>query len=300
MKICVLFVGKVQDAGFNACALRGADHIASWPDVVVEIVGDVPFEADAMRTALTGAASRNDAVIFIGGQGNAVVPDVAQAHPKASFAVVQGDVSGPNLASYEVLQEQSAFLAGCLAAQLTQTGIVGHLSGHRVTPGLKGRAAYVAGVQYVDPKVRVLTGFCGTQDDNEIAKSWALAEIEKGADLIFTMLNGAREGVIDACRHTGTRQIGNVLDWVETNPDDFVASAIAQIDLAVRHAAADLITQHVPSNVEAFGLAEGAVTLSLGEQVPAHVTEHITKTGELVAAGKVGILTRYQGPEFKL
>lgn len=291
MKICVIFIGKVQDTGFNSCALRGANHIARWPDVTVEILGDVPFEPDAMRTALMGAASRNDAVIFIGGQGNAVVPDVASVYPDVAFAVIQGDVSGPNLASYEVLQEQSAFLAGCLAAQLTQTGIVGHLSGHRVIPGLKGRAAYVAGVQHVDPKIKILTGFCGTQDNNEIARSWASAEIEQGVDVIFTMLNGARQGVIDTCRDTGTQHIGNALDWVKSNPNDFIASAIAQIDLAVRQAASDLIERHFPSSVQTFGLAEGAVSLTIGSQVSTHVSTNIAKTEELIRVGKVEIIT---------
>lgn len=300
MKICVFFIGKIRDTGFNSCALRGANHIARWPDVAVEILGDVPFEPDAICMALTSAASRNDAVIFIGGQGNAVVPDVARAYPDVAFAVIQGNVSGPNLASYEVLQEQSAFLAGCLAAQMSQTGIVGHLSGHRVIPGLKGRAAYVAGVQHVDPKVKVLTGFCGTQDNNEIAKSWASAEIKQGVDVIFTMLNGARQGVIDACRDTGTQHIGNALDWVKSNSNDFAASAIAQIDLAVRQAALHLIERRFPSCVQTFGLSDGAVSLSLGSQVPTQISASIMKIEGYITAGKVVIPTNYNGQEFKL
>ena len=55
-------------------------------------------------------------------------------------------MTGPNLASYEVLQEQSAYLGGVLAALTTRTGVVGHMSGIRVRPGLKGRAEAVAGL----------------------------------------------------------------------------------------------------------------------------------------------------------
>ena len=52
--------------------------------------------------------------------------------------MTQGLVQGSNLSSYDVLQEESAYLAGVLAALTTRTGVVGHMSGIRVPPGLKG------------------------------------------------------------------------------------------------------------------------------------------------------------------
>lgn len=46
-----------------------------------------------------------------------------------------------------------------------------------------------------------------------------------GADVIFTMLNSGRDGVTQACREAGARQIGNVIDWTTVDPQVFVASA---------------------------------------------------------------------------
>ena len=40
-----------------------------------------------------------------------------------------------NLFYYDFLQEESAFLAGCLACLITKTKVVGHLSGEKVLPG---------------------------------------------------------------------------------------------------------------------------------------------------------------------
>jgi basic membrane protein A and related proteins len=119
------------------------------------------------------AQQGTDLIIAHGGQNNEAALDAAAAWPGTASAVTQGQVSTSNLASYDVMQEHSAFLAGVLAALTTQTGIVAHLSGIRVRPGLKGRAAFAHGVRHADPSVRFLTCFCGHQDDHSVAETAA-------------------------------------------------------------------------------------------------------------------------------
>lgn len=301
MKIAVLFVGELQDSGFNACAAEGANRLRQRDDLSVEIISGVPFETQAMTSALSRAAERSYGVIFVGGQGNGVTPKVAQAFPDCAFAVVQGEVTAANLASYDVLQEQSAFLAGCLAARMTRSGVVGHLSGHRVSPGLKGRAAFAAGVAHLDPSIRLLTGFCGTQDDSDVTRAWAAAEIKTGADVLFTMLNAARSGAIAACRQLGAVQIGNVLDWCASEPDVFIASALARIDLGVERAAADMVAGVVPGTVQHIGLEnKDAVSLSLSAQVPRDVADEIAAISASLAKGDIVIPRDFTGAEFVL
>ncbi|MCJ7870931.1 BMP family ABC transporter substrate-binding protein [Phaeobacter sp. J2-8] len=298
MKIAVFFVGEVDDAGFNASALIGANAAREMADI--SVISDVRYDQDAIRARLAEVVPQVDGLIFIGGQGNIATPEIAASFPDKRFAVVQGHKTAANLASYDVRQEDSAFLAGVLAAQLTRTGIVGHLSGHRVPPGLKGRAAFVAGVAHTDPKVQVLTGFCGTQDDSRITRDWAAAEIAAGADIMFTMLNGARSGAIAACREGGAHQIGNALDWVTVDPEVFVGSAIARIDLGVTRAVADMTRHITPERVIQFGLADGEfVDLSMGATVPAEVRAKIAAAAEDIRTGTIHVPESYDGPEFQ-
>lgn len=300
MKIVVFFVGEVHDSGFNASALAGAERGASAGLAEIECISGVEYDQDAIRARLAEVVGRFDGIVFIGGQGNIATPEIAAQHPDKRFAIVQGQRTGPNLASYDVLQEESAFLAGVLAAKMTRSGVVGHLSGHRVRPGLKGRAAFVAGVAHANPDARVLSGFCGTQDDSTVTRRWASAEIEAGADVIFTMLNGARAGAIEACRAGNVRQIGNALDWVASEPDVFIASAIARIDLGVERAIADMVAGKSPEEIVEFGLADGEfVELSLGADVPKEVAHLIQDTAEAIRAGSISIPDSYDGPEFE-
>lgn len=298
MKIAVFFVGALHDTGFNANALAGAEAARDLPGAEIEIVSGTPFEPEAMTEALDAAAARSDAVIFIGGQGNKVTPVVAARYPDRAFAVVQGEVTGANIASYDVLQEQSAFLAGCLAAKTTKTGVVGHLSGHRVTPGLKGRAAYAAGVAHVDPSVQLVTGFCGTQDASAVTEHWATAIAGQGADILFTMLNAARKGATQACRTTGIRQIGNVGDWTALDPETYIGSAVARIDLGVLRAASDLIAGTRPLEVQHLGLSDQAVRLCSAPDVEPSIVANLSDVAAEISAGKLIVPTEYRGLEF--
>lgn len=306
LRVATVVVGAQRDGGFNEAALDGLDPAARLPGVTLEGVIGAPFEGAAMAEALDAAAERAGSgglVLFIGGQGDRVTPEAAARWPDRRFTVVQGSVTGPNLSSIHVRQEESAYLAGVLAACLTRTGTVGHLSGHRVTPGLRGRAAFVAGVHDTNPEVRLLTAFCGTQDDAALVQAWARAELAAGADVLFTMLNGARSGATAACRDTGAVQIGNARDWVAVDPTVFVASALARIDLAVLRAVEDALAG-VPMGREVpLGLGETGpdpVSLSLRDDVDDIARARVRHAEALLRAGHLTLPPSYEGPEFAL
>jgi basic membrane protein A len=300
MRITVFFIGEVCDDGFNASALEGALRAKNAGVAKISVVEGVPYKEDVIRSRLAKEMSGCDGLVFIGGQGDVATPAIAALHPDKRFAIVQGNQIGKNLASYDVLQEETAFLAGVLAALTTKTRVVGHLSGHRVRPGLKGRAAFAAGVAYIDPNIKLLTAFCGTQDDITVSRGWAEAEIEAGADVIFTMLNAARQGAIEACRAAGAMQIGNALDWVARNEDVFIASAVARIDRGVERAIHDMVAGQIPPEVVELGLADGEYGhLVLGKAVPTDIRARIDQVALMVRDKQITIPHDYKGPEFQ-
>lgn len=208
-------------------------------------------------------------------------------------------MTGPNLSSYEVLQEESAWLAGAAAGLLTQTNVVGHISGIRVPPGLKGRGAFYHGLMHTNPDARFLTIFAGDQDDNELSRRVATAEISEGADIIFTMLNAGRNGATEAMRGTKTRQIGNVIDWTKVEPDVFVASALADVGIPSVEAVRDYTSgQWTPGVIKSIGLENPqAVSLALSEDVPAEVRTEVDALREQIVTDQIEVATDYEGQE---
>lgn len=301
LSVGALFAGQVTDKGFMESGWRGLEKARTNLGVKTQFIDSVVPKKELLMQSLTVLANSGvDLVIAHGGQNNEACAEVASKFPQVKFVVIQGGVTAANLASYEVLQEESAYLGGVLAALTTRTGVVGHMSGIRVRPGLKGRAAFVAGVNATNPNVRVLTNFSGNQDDNALSKRVALAEIANGADCIFTMLNAGRGGAIEACREKGVRQIGNVVDWVQTDPQVFVASAIADVSMAVLQAVSDLKAgQFQAGKIQKVGLQNAqAVRLTMAADVPESVRQKIAKVSEDIQAGKIKIPEAYTGPEF--
>lgn len=307
MRVAAVFVGSITDGGFNASAQAGIEAARTLPGVEVLAPIAATYAPVSMATALdlaAQAAGPGGLALFVGGQGDDVAPGVAARWADRRFAVVQGSVVAPNLSSYHLRQDDSAYLAGVLAAHASD-GTVGHLSGHRVRPGLRGRAAFVAGARNAIPDIRVLTAFCGTQDDPAVAEEWTAAIAAAGADPIFTMLNAARSGAVSACRAAGVRQIGNALDWVAVEPDVFVASALARIDHAVLAAVQDAADCAQWGRIVEFGIGasrdgEPLVGLSLRGDVGAAARAAVAAAAAALATGQVAPWSNYDGPEFVL
>lgn len=297
-----LFAGKVDDRGFMEAGWRGLERARVELGATTSYIDNVLPQKELLVAALTRLADSGvELVVAHGGQNNEAANEVAWQFPRLKFVVTQGDVTAANLSSYDVLQEESAYLAGVLAAKFTRTGVVGHMSGIRVRPGLKGRAAYAAGLRATDPRVRLLTNFSGNQDDNTLSRRVALAQIGAGADVVFTMLNAGRNGVTEACRDKGTRQIGNVIDWVALDPKVFVGSAIADVGTGVFNAVRDLRDgRFQPGVVRKLGLADSAaVRLSVAQDVPIDLKAMIADVADGIRSGRIHVPDQYDGPEFQ-
>lgn len=301
LSVGALFAGRIDDRGFMEAGWRGLERAKAEFNITARHIDGVQPRKELLVAALTDlAASGVDLVIAHGGQNNEACAEVAARFPAVKFVVTQGAVVAPNLASYDVLQEDSAYLAGVLAALTTRTGVVGHMSGIRVRPGLKGRAGFAAGVQATNPNVKLLTNFSGNQDDNALSRRVALAQMAAGADVIFTMLNAGRDGVSQACREKGTRQIGNVIDWVALDSQVFVASAMADVGRGVFQAVRDVQQGQFPQGlIRKVGIADpAAVRLSMAPDVSAEIRAKVMAAADAIASGRIKVPEEYTGPEF--
>ena len=254
----MLIPGNIADGGFMQAGYEGLlaihDELGAETSYIDAVKPEQPLLAAALRELAEG---KPDLIIAHGGQNSPAIEEVAPEFPDIRFVVVQGGVTGPNVSSYEVLQEELAWLAGAAAGLMTETDVVGHISGIRVPPGLKGRGGFYNGLMHTNPDAKFLTTFAGNQDDNALSYKVAKAEIDAGADIIFTMLNAGRTGAIDAMREAGVKQIGNVRDWYPDAPDVFVASAVANVSMPSLVAARDLANgTWEPGKVVQIGLGE--------------------------------------------
>lgn len=296
-----VFAGRIDDGGFIESGYLGARAACARAGLGFTHVAHVEIETDALVAAIdAGAAGQPDLMLVHGGRSDEAVASAAPRHPGIRFLSTHGERAGPNFSCFTIAQPQSAFLAGVLAGLLTQSGTVGHLSGIRIAPGLRSRAAYAAGVRHANPDAKLLTCFCGTQEDNQVTYRAARAEIDAGADVIYTMLNGGRRGAIEACREGGVSQIGNVRDWTTVEPDVFVGAAIAHTGRLVHAWIDDVMNGRlVGGELRTLGLEDPqAVRLALAPRVPSEIQARVSLISERLKAGLIALPLEYDGSEF--
>lgn len=294
MTIRAVLFGRPGAGAFNAAGVAGLARASARLGVAVETIWapDPARRIDVVRDAAAGAAL----VIAHGGQGEAPVAAVAPDVPRTRFAVTQGRIAGPNIACFEVLQEHSAFLAGALAGWWAQGRPVAHLSGEPVPPGLRGRAAFAAGVQHAAPGTRLLTGFCGNQHDPALAEHWTDAQCAAGAVLQFAMLDGGRPGAMAALRRHGARAIGNVHDWTAEDPC-FLASAVADNGWCIA-AALEAHLRDDWRDARIGAEQPDAVRLALAPDVPQDLAARCAALAQDVAAGRIAVPEHDDSPQF--
>jgi basic membrane protein A len=299
--IVAMFPGSIDDGGFVEAGYRGLMRVRNELRIPVHYVDKVAVEDQAMKTALRELAD-SDAkmVIAYGDPASDAVQRIAWEFPDQRFTLIQGHLTRPNLAIYEVIQEQASWLAGAAAGMLTRSDVVGHISGERAAPALRARAAFAAGLAATNPKAKLLTHFSGTRDDAAAAKRVALAEINAGADILYVMLDRGRMGATEACRERGVKQIGETRDSVASMPDVFVASALADAGVAVFQCARDLYDNLWKGDiVRRIGVRNPeAVELVLAPDVPERVRARVVLLTQEIAAGSIKIPTEYAGSEF--
>jgi basic membrane protein A len=189
-------VGRVNDRSFNQSAWQGvieaceqlgakegkdckyietrdakdyADNIGQFIEAEFDVVVSVGF---ALGEATATAAAENPETFFIG---------VDQ---------FQGEAL-PNLAGLIFNEDRSGFLAGALAANLSQSGTIASVLGTDLVPPVVAFGeGFIAGAKYIKPDINVIT----TYHPGEISQAftdpeWGAATtkqaIDKGADVIF-------------------------------------------------------------------------------------------------------------------
>ena len=116
LSVAMLIPGKIDDNGFMEAGYNGLLKIQQELGAKVAYLDKVEPKRDALEEALRSLAQASpDMVIAHGGQNNEAAQTVSAEFPDIPFVVVQGNVTGANLSSYEVLQEDSAWLAGAAA-----------------------------------------------------------------------------------------------------------------------------------------------------------------------------------------
>jgi basic membrane protein A len=268
LKVGLVFdVGGKGDKSFNDAAYRGLIQAAE--DYPLEFVEFEPGEDADRESGLRKLARGSyDVVIGVGFLFTDAITKVARDFPDVHFACVDYDLKPemeipPNLVALKFREEEGSFLVGALAAMKTRTGTVGFIGGMDIPLIHKFEAGYIYGVKTQDPEVDVLVNYAGATgkafDDPVKGQELALAQFNRGADIIFQAAGTTGLGVKEAAL-----QKGGLVIWVDSNgnylaPGTILTSMVKKVDVAVYETIAAVHDGRFRGGVREFGLAEDGV-----------------------------------------
>jgi len=253
--ICeVTDTGGVDDRSFNQLAYEGAQQAEAefgWEARVVESVSATDFDPNIASFVDQGDCNLIVTVGFLLGDATQAS---AEANPDQNYAIVDFayDPAIDNVQGLLFQIDQAAFLAGVIAADQTQTGVVGTFGGIPIPPVTDFMEGFAQGVAYFNASngtdVTVLGWdidaqdglFTGNFDSLEDGRAFAENLADEGADIILPVAGPVGLGSAALVQERGLRLIGVDADWTQTAAefDDVILTSILKnIDVAVLDAA---------------------------------------------------------------
>lgn len=263
----VLDVGGRGDKSFNDAAYRGLDRAKRELGVEYDYVepAHAADRADALRQFASGPYGLIVGVgfIFTDDVNRAAKDFPGKAFACVDYAVSPGRAVPPNVVALKFREEEASFLGGVLAALSSKTKVIGFVGGMKGPLIRKFEAGYQAGAAWADPSVQVLSAYAGVTPeafkDPAKGRELALAQIDRGADVIYHASGATGLGVFEAVRERRVLGVGVDSDQSGDAPGRVLTSITKNVDEAVFRAVKAAKDGKPLSGVSELGLKEGGV-----------------------------------------
>lgn len=292
----VFDIGGKDDKSFNAAAWEGVKRAAEALPIKLRDVE--PGDPTSIEPCMRAFAERGyDLIIGVGFAQAPIMDSVARDYPDLKFAIIDGVIDLPNVASLIFKEHEGSFLVGMIAGRVTKTGRVGFVGGMDIPLIHRFHTGYEEGARYANSNIRVFENYVGVTDaawnNPGKGKELAKAQIERGADVIFQAAGNSGLGVFDAVEETGRLAIGvdSNQNWVK--PGFILTSMIKRVDVAVYNAVKEIVEDRFKGGIHLFGLENDGVAYALDQHnrhlIPTAVLEDVERAKQEIIAGRIKV-----------
>jgi basic membrane protein A len=284
----VFDIGGKDDRSFNAAAWNGmkcaeTGRLPNGTDCGSPALGIILRDVEPgtpvnIEPAMRAFAERRfDVIVGVGFAQAPIMEAVARDYPDIQFAIVDGVSNLPNVASLVFKEHEGSYLVGVLAAMTTKTGTLGFLGGMDIPLIHRFLRGYEEGARSVNPKIRIIPNYVGVTDaawnNPGRGKELALAQIAKGADVIYTAAGNSGLGAFDAVEERGKDASGRATHFVigvDSNqnmvkPGFVLTSMVKRVDNAVYQIVKDVKEGRFKAGLHVFGLESNGIAYSVDE-----------------------------------
>ncbi|MBK7392862.1 MAG: BMP family ABC transporter substrate-binding protein [Chloracidobacterium sp.] len=312
IKVGIVFdIGGKNDRSFNAAAWEGVKRAQQDLDICLYDVE--PGNPTSIEPAMRAFAEKNFDLIFgVGFAQGPIMQKVANDYPDIKFAIVDGvifeaDGKTPkkNVASLVFREHEGSYLVGVIAASKSKTGVLGFLGGMDIPLIHRFETGYEEGARSVNPNIKVIDNYVGVTDgawnNPGKGKELSLAQIEKGADVIFTAAGNSGLGAFDAVEQYGRDSNGQANKFVigvDSNqngvkPGFVLTSMVKRVDNACYNVIVEVLGGKFEGGFHVFGLDKDGVAYAMDDNnkalIPADVIARAEEARRKIVAGEIKV-----------
>lgn len=276
-RVALLTPGPISDQSWNGGAYQGLMRIHdSLGATVSHIQTKTPAEFEEQFRQY--GAQGYDLVFGHGFEFQDAAKRVGPDFPRTIFITTSGTTSGANVAGIEFGFADASYLAGVVAGRMTTSNVLGVIGGTELPPVKESFAAFERGAKAANPKVTVITSYVGNWDDVSAGREQALAQIGRGADIIFQNADAAGLGVFQAARETKKALVvGSNANQNGVAPDVTIGSVVIDLPHAFLTVAREVKEKRFTPRVIRLGTSSDVVTLVLNPAFASRIPPAATR-----------------------
>ncbi len=210
LKIAILTADVFED-NYTGQTILDASQTLKSEGITADLI---ECKGDSFRLRMTEAASSHEMVVCVGKQFWEI-GEVSREYPGVKFVWMNNTVENPedypNLENVTFYENQGAYLAGYVAAALTETGVIGIIMPEKNSSFTRYAAGFIQGARSVNSSVDVVTVIASPGNSGD-SSAPAMTAIGNDADVILEVGFGTDTGVYEAAKDKGVFIIGTETD----------------------------------------------------------------------------------------
>jgi basic membrane protein A and related proteins len=300
--------GGIDDRSFNATAWKGVEDAQAQLGVEGKVL-ESQQQADYENFINAFIEEGCDLIITVGFLLGDATETAAQQNPDQDFTIVDYayEQDYANILGLVFATDEAAFLAGYVAAGVTQTGYVGTFGGIQIPPVTIFMDGFAMGVQEYNSRhgtnVEVLgwdmatqTGlFTGNFDSLDDGRTLGETLISQGADIIMPVAGPVGLGTAAAAQeHQDVYLIGVDTDWTVSSPEYtnvLLTSVMKKMDVAVFESIEMVVDGTFSGGLFVGTLSNDGVGLApfhqLADKVPSDLQAELDEIRQAIIAGQL-------------
>ncbi len=304
-------VGGIDDKGFNQISWEGMAKAKEELGVEVNFL-ESQQQTDYEKNINEFINQGYGGIVTVGFLLGDATKAASEANPDVPFAIVDFPSQTAGDMGLLFAVDQPSFVAGYLAAGMTQTGTVCTFGGIKIPPVVQFMVAFEKGVQHYNEAkgadVKVLGwktdpaaegggdgSFTGNFESTDDGRSFAENFFDEGCDIIFPVAGPVGIGSAAATFDRGFTMIGVDTDYYERFPENqsiYLTSVLKNIDVAVFEAVKAMNDGSFQGGTNYVGTFEnGGVGIApyhdLEAKVPDELKQEVEDLTAQIAAGEI-------------